>query len=175
MALTDRMLRAARLDASLYEEVEADQTLTREAMTVVVLSAVAAGIGTARTGLLGLIIFALVALLGWYVWAYVTYWIGTRLLPTPQTQVDAGQLLRVIGYSSAPGVVRVFGVIPGLGPLAMAAGNIWMLVAMVIAVRQALDYTSTWRAFGVVLIGWIIYAVVVGVALRMFGVSMFRV
>jgi hypothetical protein len=162
MALTDRMLRAARLDAGLYEEVEADSTLTREAMTVVVLSAIGAGIGGARTGAGGLIVLTLVALIGWYVWAYLTYWIGTRLLSGPQTQADVGQLLRVLGYASAPGVVRVFGIIPGLSGLALAVGNIWMLVAMIVGVRQALDYQSTGRAIGVVLIGWLVYAIVMG-------------
>lgn len=162
MAIADRMIRAARLDAALYEEVEADQTLTREAMTVVVLSAIAAGIGGASRGVLGLVVLAVVALAGWYVWAYATYYIGTRLLPQAQTQADAGQMLRVIGFASSPGLIRVFGIIPGLGGLAMAVGNLWMLVAMVVAVRQALDFTSTLRALAVVAIGWIIYVVVLG-------------
>lgn len=163
MAIAERMMRAARLDAAVYEEVEADQTLTREAMTVVVISAVAAGIGgTTRGGLLGLVVLAVVALIGWYVWAYATYYIGTRLLPQPQTQADVGQMLRVIGFASSPGLVRGLGIIPGLTALAFAIGNIWMLVAMVVAVRQALDYTSTLRALAVVGIGWIVYAVVLG-------------
>lgn len=161
MAIADRMLRAARLDSALYEEVEADQTLTREAMAVVVLSALAAGIGaTARTGVLGFIVLALAALIAWYIWASLTYWIGTRLLPEPQTHADVGQLLRVIGYASAPGILRILGIVPGFAGAVFAAGNIWMLVAMVVGVRQALDYTSTWRALGVVVIGWIVYAVV---------------
>lgn len=163
MAITDRMIRAARLDAALYEEVEADQTLTREAMTVVVLSAVAAGIGgIGRGGLTGLVVLAIGALIGWYVWAYATYYIGTRLLPEPKTQADVGQILRAIGFASSPGLVRVFGIIPLLGGLAMAVGSLWMLVAMVVAVRQALGYTSTLRALAVVATGWVVYAVVLG-------------
>lgn len=171
MAIAERMMRAARLDAAVYEEVEADQTLTREAMTVVVISAVAAGIGgTTRGGLLGLVVLAVVALIGWYVWAYATYYIGTRLLPQPQTQADAGQMLRVIGFASSPGLVRGLGIIPGLTALAFAIGNIWMLVAMVVAVRQALDYTSTLRALAVVGIGWIVYAVILGLLLTVLRV-----
>ena len=160
MAIADRIVRAARLDPQLYEEVEANPGLTQEAMTIVVLSAVAAGIGAApHIGLLGLVVMALAALLGWYVWAYVTFWIGTRVLPGQQTQADAGQLLRVLGFSSAPGILRVAGVIAPLTSLVFLVAHIWMLVAMVVAVRQALDYTSTGRALAVVLLGAVAYAV----------------
>ena len=159
-SLTDRMIRAARLDANLYEEVEADRDATRQAMLVVVLSSVAAGIGSFTVvGTSGLIGGALVALAGWFIWALLTYWIGTSLLPEPQTQADLGQLLRTTGFSSSPGLLRVLGIIPGLWLLVMLGTSIWMLVAMVIAVRQALDYRSTWRAFGVCAIGWTIQTV----------------
>lgn len=164
MAITDRMLRAARLDPSLYEEVEADQTLTREAMTVVILSAVAAGLGGAlRTGVLGLVVLTLAALISWYVWAYLTYWIGTRVLPEPHTHADVGQMLRAIGFASSPGLLRIVGLLPGFTGAAFAVANVWMLVAMVVAVRQALDYTSSWRALAVVALGWVIHGVVLAV------------
>ena len=169
-SLQDRMIRAAKLDVQLYEEVEADQGAMREAMTVVVLSAVAAGIGNvANGGLSGIIIGTIGALAGWYIWAYLTYFIGTRLLPEPDTKADHGELLRTIGFSSAPGLIRVFGIIPGLAPIVFAVAGGWMLIAMVIAVRQALDYKSTWRAFGVCVIGWVIQALVLVVAASIFG------
>lgn len=168
--IQDRMIRAAKLDAQLYEEVEADQGAMREAMTVVVLSAVAAGIGNvANGGLQGIISGTIGALVGWYVWAFLTYFIGTRLLAEPGTSADHGELLRTIGFSSAPGLIRVFGIIPGLAPIVFTVASGWMLVAMVIAVRQALDYQSTWRALGVCVIGWVVQAFVLVVALSMFG------
>ena len=153
----DRIIRAAKLDAQLYEEVEADTGAMGQAMGVVVLSSMAAGVGSvARGGLGGILVGTIAALIGWYVWAYLTYFIGTKFLPEPQTEADHGELLRTIGFSSSPGLIRVFGIIPGLaGPLFLVA-SIWMLVAMVIAVRQALDYESTSRAVGVCVIGWIV-------------------
>lgn len=160
-SITDRMLRAAKLDGNLYEEVEADKGAMGQALGVVVLSSVAAGIGTiAVTGIGGLFIGTLSALVGWFIWAFLTYYIGTKLLPEPQTHADIGELLRTIGFSSSPGVLRVLGIIPMLGPILSIICNIWMLVAMVVAVRQALDYKSTWRAIGVCLIGWIIQVLV---------------
>ena len=153
----DRIIRAVKLDAQLYEEVEADTGAMGQAMGVVVLSSMAAGVGSVAIGGLGGILGgAIAALTGWYVWAYLTYFIGTKFLPEPQTEADLGELLRTIGFSSSPGLIRVFGIIPGLaGPLFLVA-QIWMLVAMVIAVRQALDYESTSRAVGVCVIGWIV-------------------
>jgi hypothetical protein len=98
----------------------------------------------------------LIALLGWYVWAWLTHWIGTRLLPEPQTRSDRGELLRTIGFASAPGILRVLGVVPVLQTLVFAVTAIWTLVAVVVAVRQALDYQSTARAVGVCVVGWLI-------------------
>ena len=156
-SITDRMIRAAKLDVNLYEEVEADKGALGQAMGVVILSSVAAGIGTiGTTGIKGLVLGTIVALVGWFIWAFMTYFIGTKLLPEPQTKADYGELLRTIGFSSSPGVLRVLGIIPILGNILNFIIGIWMLAAMVIAVRQALDYKSTWRAVGVCLIGWIV-------------------
>ena len=156
-SIADRMIRAAKLDVSLYEEVEADKGAMAQAMGIVVLSSIAAGIGTIGTaGIKGLFLVTLTALVGWFIWAFLTYFIGTRLLPEPQTKADYGELLRTIGFSSSPGVLRVLGIIPIVGTFINFICGIWMLVAMVIAVRQALDYRSTGRAVGVCLIGWIV-------------------
>ncbi len=156
-SLVNRALRAAKLDASLYEEVESDQAALGQAMTVVVVSSVCAGIGSAaQGGIVGLLLGAVAALIAWYIWAYLTYFIGTRLLPEAQTSANVGELLRTTGFSSSPGVLRILGVIPGLMTIAFVVSSIWMLVAMIVAVRQALDYTSTGRAVGVCLIGWLV-------------------
>ncbi len=169
-AFSDRMIRAAKLDVDLYEEVEADKKAWGQAMGVVVLSSIAAGIGSMGMGGLGRILPATIAaLIGWYIWAYLTYFIGTRFLPEPQTKADLGELLRTIGFSSSPGLIRVLGVIPGLAAVVFLASSIWMLVAMVIAVRQALDYESTLRAVGVCVIGWIVQLFILGLAWSILG------
>lgn len=170
--LAERMLRAAKLDPHLYEEVEADATAMNQAMLVVVLSSVAAGIGSA--GMIGhpnLILSAIGTLIGWYIWAFLTYWIGTKLLPEKETKTDYGQMLRTIGFSSAPGILRVLGIIPFLTNLVFTVTGIWMLVAMIIAVRQALDYQSTARAVGVCVIGWLIQLVLMAVLLSLMAGS----
>ncbi len=168
-SFTERMIGAARLDVRTYEEVEADATALGQAMGVVVLSSIAAGIGmTGRSGATGLLTGLITALAGWFVWAGLTYFIGTRLLPEPQTRADVGQLLRTTGFAAAPGIIQVLGILPILGVVILFLSSLWMLAAFVVAVRQALDYTSTLRAVGVCLIGWIVYVVVIAILGRFF-------
>jgi hypothetical protein len=163
--LAERMVGAARLNAGTYEEVEADTGATGQAALVVVISSICLAIGAhLGAGVIGLVLVALLRLLGWYVWALVTYLIGTRWLPGAKTQADVGQLLRTLGFASAPGIVGVLGVIPGLGAVVNVVVGLWMLAAMVIAVRQALDYDTTGRAIAVVVIGFLAYLLVAAIA-----------
>ena len=166
----NRMLRAAKLEVNLYEEVEADRGAMGQAMGVVILSSLANGLGTmGRAGMAGILIGTISALIGWYIWAYLTYFIGTRFFPEPQTRADHGELLRTIGFSSSPGLIRILAIFPFLEAIVLTVASIWMLVAMVIAVRQALDYRSTLRALAVCGIGWIIQILVLLLFLMIFG------
>ena len=154
--MLERMIGAARLDPDVYEEVEADQSATGQAAAVVVIVAVAGGIGAAGFGGVGGLIFGIIfGLIQWAVWAGITYWVGTTLFRTPDTSADWGELARTTGFAQSPGVLKILGVIPGVGLYIVWAVIFWQLAAMVIGVRQALDYTSTWRAVGVVLVGFI--------------------
>lgn len=170
-SFSERMIGAAKLDPAIYEEVEADSGAIGQAVGVVVLSSLAAGVGAMLyVGFLkGLLLGTVAALIGWFVWAFLTWIIGTKLLPEAQTEADMGQLLRTIGFAAAPGILRVFGIIPVLGGLIVLICNVWMLVAMVVAVRQALDYKSTWRAVGVCLIGWVALIVIQVVLFSLVG------
>ena len=166
----NRIIRAVRLDSNLYEEVEADKGAMWQAMAVVVLSSIAAGIGLYKTGgFNGIITGTMASLISWYVWAYLTYFIGTKFLPEEQTQSDLGELLRTTGFSSSPGLFRIFYFIPGVGVLVYLISSLWMLVAMIIAVRQALDYNSTLRAVGVCVIGYVIQLFVLVLIVSFFG------
>jgi hypothetical protein len=158
-----RLIGAAALDAAIYEEVESDPTAMSQALAVVVLSSLAAGVGAGGLGgtSIGNIGFiSIAALMAWAAWALITFEIGSRLMPEPQTRVDVGQLMRTIGFSAAPGMLRVFGAIPGVTIPAFAIAAVWMLAAMIVAVRQGLDYTSTRRAIAVCLFGWILVGII---------------
>ena len=167
----NRIIRASKLEVSLYEEVEVDESATFQAAAVVVLSSLAAGVGALSLGASNFLMAPILSLVSWYIWAYIIYFIGAKLFPEPTTKADHGQLLRTIGFSSAPGLIRVFGFTPELMSIVFIVSSIWMLVAMVIAVRQALDYQSTWRAIGVVVIAFLVQAIFLVMILRLFGPS----
>jgi len=159
----ERAIGAARLDAAAYEEVEADPGALGQAMAVVVLASISTGIGSQiAQGAQGasLVFGAVFNVIGWFVWAFVVYLVGTRILPTAETEADVGQLLRTTGFSAAPGVLGILGAVPLVGWLVLLVAWLWQLASMVVAVRQALDYESTGRAIGVCLIGFAAYLVV---------------
>jgi len=163
--LTERMIRAARLDAGLYEEVEHDKGALGQATAVVVISSIAAGIGTAPTsGFSGIITGTVIALVGWYIWALLIYFIGTKVLAGPDTQADFREVLRTIGFSASPGILRVLGLIPGLTGFIFVFTGIWMLVAMVVAVKRALDFRYTGWAVAVCVLAWWIQVLLAAVA-----------
>lgn len=159
--LTDRMIRAAKLDSSVYEEVERDTGATAQALTVVVIVAVAAGIGGLLAGAMrgtpgavitGFILGVATGVLGWAIWSLVTYFVGTTLLGGT---ADYGEVLRTIGFAYTPNLLQIFSFIPILGLLIALIGAVWALVAGVVAIRQALDFT-TGKAILTVVIGWVI-------------------
>jgi Yip1-like protein len=165
-----RLVGALALDATIYEEVEADRTATGQALAVVVLSSVAAGIGSRGLGgttFQGIVFIAVVSLIAWAAWALVIFEIGARLLPERGTRVDVGELLRTIGFAAAPGLLRVLGVMTAATIPVFAVTAIWMLAAMIVAVRQALDFQSTMRAVAVCCLGWVL-AIAIAVVLGLF-------
>ena len=151
-SITDRMMGAATLDVATYEEVEADTTATGQAAIVVVIAAVASAIGAAGEGGPGVIGMLLGTLLGWALWSGITYLIGTKLFGGTATW---GELLRTIGFAQSPGVLLVLAIIPVLGGIVRFAVSIWLLIAGIIAIRQALD-VSTGKAVLTAILGWLI-------------------
>ena len=155
----NRVFRAIKIDVDLYEEVERDKSATLQAGLVVVLSSMAAGVGALQLGASNFLIAPVLSLISWYVWAYIIYFVGVKLFPDKNTKSDHGELLRTIGFSSAPGLIRIFGITPDLMTVTFIGSAFWMLACMVVGVRAALDYKSLWRALGVVIVSWIFQAI----------------
>jgi hypothetical protein len=161
MTFANRVKGVLVLDVKTFEEIEADRTANAQALLVVVAASVAAGLGAGvRLGMIGLLRETLGALIGWVMWAAITWVIGSKLLPEPQTRTDMGELLRVIGYAYAPNLFAFFAFLPAIGVVVSTIVAFWLLAATIIAVRQALDYVSTLRAAAVVLIGWLIFVLI---------------
>ena len=154
----NRVFRAIKIDIELYEEVEADKNATLQAGLVVILSSLAAGVGAVHLGASNLLLAPILSLLSWYIWAYIIYIVGAKLIPDTETKSSHGELLRTIGFSSAPGLIRVFGLTPDLMLVTFVGSAFWMLACMVVAVKQTLNYQSLWKALGVVVISWLVQA-----------------
>ena len=166
--LFDRIFRAIKIDVELYEEVERDKSATIQAGLVVVLSSMAAGVGALQLGASNFLLAPIFSLISWYVWAYIIYFVGVKLFPEKNTKSNHGELLRTIGFSSAPGLLRVFGVTPDLMAVTFIGSAFWMLACMVVGVRAALDYKSLWRALGVVILAWLFQAILLFTILILF-------
>lgn len=159
-----RIIGAARLDIHTYEEVEADKSANIQAFVIVALASLAGGIGLLNTetssGLGGILYGFMFAIIGWGVFALIICIIGTTILRTPQTEANWGQLLRTLGFAQSPALLRVFGIVPIVGPIILFVTAIWQVVTTIVAVRQALDYSSTLRAIVVVVIALIPYVLI---------------
>jgi len=138
-SIVDRMKGAALLDVPTYEEVEADTTATGQAAVVVGIVAVCSAIGAIGRGGAGIIGALIGAFVGWLLWAGITYLIGDKVLKGTATW---GELLRTLGFAQAPGVFLILGIVPVLGRLVPFVVWIWTLVTGIIAIRQALDFST---------------------------------
>lgn len=156
LSFTERMLGAARLDPATYEEIEADRGATAQAAAVVAVVAVCGAIGNIGHGSHGIIGAVIGAFVGWLIWSAVTYLVGVNLFGG---RADMGEMLRTIGFAQAPGVLKILGIVPVFGRLAVLIASLWTLAAVVVALRQALDF-DTGRAVVTAIVAWLALIVV---------------
>jgi hypothetical protein len=182
MTFGDRVIGAMKLDANAFEDVERDTTAIGQSVGVIALAAVASGIGTIyRGGLTGIVGGVVGSIIGFLIWSLIVWLVGTKVMPEPATKADYPETFRVLGFAAAPGlasVLMIIGIIPILGTfvafLIWMAISVWQIAAMVVAVRQVLDYSTTGKAIVVVLIGFAINLIVTLIILApYFGMRMF--
>lgn len=175
----NRFIGAAMLDVKLYEEVAEEPRFLNQAWITVLIYAMLASWGTfGRSGAVGSNISMVSSLIGWYVWAFSTYFVATRLFRKTANEIDRGErktIIRTMGFACAPGAIRLLGLVPGLGMVTLVVASIWMIVAATIAVKTALKIENTTRAAAACVIGWIIGAIVqvllIVMLFSVFGVS----
>ena len=154
----NRVFRSIKIDPEVFNEVQKDKNATISAAIVVVLSSSAAGIGAISLGASNFMLAPFFSLISWFVWAYIVYFVGVKLFPDTKTKTTQFALLRAIGFSSAPGIIRIFGFNEDLMTVTFIGSAFWMLVCMVVAVKETLNYKSLWKALGVVIISWFVQA-----------------
>ena len=156
MSYAERLYKAITLNVEFYESVEADKSLTRQAMMTVALVAIVQGFVVAGIAPIALAQGVLGSIIKWFIWAFFIAFVGTKILPEPETESNTGELLRTLGFAYAPGLLIVFKFVPLIGFLIEPLVVILQLAAMTVAVRQALDFSSTVRAVGVCIVAFIV-------------------
>ena len=157
-SFTERMLRAARFDEAVYEEVEGDTRATLQAGLVVVLGSIAAGLGSgARFGIVAALVSAFVALGAWSFYAWIAYFVGGTLLKGPQTRTSWGEIARTLGFANSPKLLLILAAIPGLA-LVPGLVFLWTVGTTIVALRAALDVT-TGRAIAIAAISLVVQVV----------------
>jgi len=178
MTFGQRVVGALKLDANTFEDIERDPTAMGQAVGIIALAALASSLGNIWTGSIFAMVLAVVAsLLGYLLWAVVVWLVGTRVMPEPQTHADFPEAFRVVAFAAAPGLLGVVSIIPFLGWILMLLLVpiiwIWSMIAMVVAVKAVLDYTDTFKAIVVVIIGFVAYLIVWGTfAMLTFGAAL---
>ena len=178
MTFGQRVVGALKLDANTFEDIERDPTAIRQAVGIIALAALASNLGQIwRLGIGSMLIGVCSSLISYMLWAVVVWLAGTKLMPEPATKADFAETFRTIAFAASPGLIGVVTIVPFLGWMLMLLLTpvilIWSLAAMVVAVRQVLDYSDTFKAVVVVLIGFVVYLVFWGtVAFLSFGAAL---
>lgn len=160
-----RFVGALTLDPAAYEEFESDRGAIMQALATVLLASLAEGFALrAVLGPDSVVLTTAIALIGWAAWAVLTFEVGARILPGSRTHSSVGELMRTLGFAAAPGCVAFLALVPGLPIPVLIFSRTWMLLAMIVAVRQALDYTSTWRAVAVCALAWLVTTAMIAAA-----------
>ena len=164
MTFGDRVVGALKLDANTFEDIERDSTAMGQAVAIIALAALASNLGQIwRLGFGVMLIGVCSSLVGYVIWAVVVWLAGTKLMPDPATKADFPETFRTIAFAAAPGLIGVVTIVPFLGWLVMLLLTpiiwVWSMAAMVVAVRQVLDYSETFKAVIVVLIGFVVFLV----------------
>jgi hypothetical protein len=158
------MVQAILLQSSVYEEVEHDESLTNQALWVVVIASALSGLGLVAhhvmeegpvdpgTAILRLAFGLIGTVIVYLVWAGITYYVGTNWLGG---KADVGEMRRTIGFAASPRIIGVLVFLPTFGPFLYSLSWIWWFVAGVVAIKQGLDFSYS-RAIGTVLLGWLV-------------------
>ena len=175
-----RIFRAAKLDRTLYQEAVDDPKFFGQAIITVIAYSSFSGIGGfGLAGGSGINIGMASTLIAWYVWAFTTYFIGAKFFRESDEPVERKAVYRAMGFATAPGLLRIFGLVPSIGSLIVLLVSIWVIVASVIAVKEVFNYSSNWRALGVCLVALVasifVQIMLLVILFQAFGVSEYAI
>lgn len=155
--MLDRIIRAIRLEPGLYREAADNEKLMSESLIIVVAVALIGALGSVfgadRPFMSFMADLSNSILFGWLLWSLVAYFVGTAFF---EGKASVNELLRAIGFASAPRILSLFAAIPCIGWLIAVIGFVLSLIATVIAIREAMRF-DTDKAIVTAVIGFILY------------------
>jgi hypothetical protein len=171
-----RLFRVIRLDQSMFDEIASDPSLQPHSVWAVAIFAMATSFGLfSSAGGTTVNIVLITTMLAWYVWAFSVFYIGSRAFRAETSPVDRKAVMRVVAFASAPGLIRLLGLIPKSFVILLLISSIWILIAAVIGLKKVFVQTSTSRIAAVTVGTWLaaslFQAILMVTLISVFGVS----
>lgn len=173
--LFQRLFRAMRLDGQLFEEVVSDSSIQGQSVWAVAIFAMATAFGT-FTLISGTAvnIGLLTAMIGWYVWAFSIFYLGSRILSL-KAGADRKTIMRVMAFACAPGIFRILGIIPKTTAIIFAVTSIWILVTAIFGLKKAFPESPSFKISLITIFTWVVatlfQAILTVTLLSVFGVT----
>lgn len=174
--LVSRMIRAAKLDDSLFEELINDPSTHGQSVWVVAIFAMTTGFGLfSRAGAIAVNSCLVTTYLAWYFWAFTLYFVGTYLFREAEKKIDRKTIMRVMAFACAPGVLRLLGVIPQTSVVLFIATSVWIIAASVMGIKMAFKIPHTGKVIllcaGTWILGFVVQSLLLLMIFSALGVS----
>ena len=151
------IVRSLKLDKTLYKENKYfGEAGIYFAGLIMILDGVAGAVAANTVIKTAIGMSGLTAILTWFIWAILIYVLGVKIFPDKQTKVSFKKVLTAVGFAHAPGLLRFFAVTPELMIPIIFITQFWIFAALIISIRQILNFKSNLKSFGIVFLSFLI-------------------
>ncbi len=151
------IFKSIKLDKSLYTDSgNFGEASIYFAGLIMILDGVAGAVAANTVIKTAIGMSGLTAILTWFIWAILIYVLGVKIFPDKQTKVSFKKVLTAVGFAHAPGLLRFFAVTPELMIPIIFITQFWIFAALIISIRQILNFKSNLKSFGIVFLSFLI-------------------
>ena len=151
------IFKSIKLDKSLYTDSRNfGEASIYFAGLIMILDGVAGAVAANTVIKTAIGMSGLTAILTWFIWAILIYVLGVKIFPDKQTNVSCKKVLTPVGFAHAPGLLRFFAVTPELMIPIIFITQFWIFAALIISIRQILNFKSNLKSFGIIFLSFLI-------------------
>ena len=151
--------RSLKLDKSLYKDNKNfGEAAIYFAGLIMILDGVAGAVAANTIIKTAIAMSGLTAIFTWLVWAIFIYVVGVKLFSDKDSKIPFKKVLIGVGYAHVPGLLRFFAVTPDLMIPIIFLTQFWIFAGLIIATKQILNLQSSFKAFGIVFLSFLIIA-----------------